>query len=229
LVGDIAVPPNVHLVGPSTPLGPRGDEPDFPWEKLRDDRPIVYAAFGSVHTQEGLADIITPLRAATRRLGAQLVASSEALAARGSLSGDEDDCLVVAYAPQRQLLERVDVFLTHGGANSVMEALYAGTPLLIVPLSNDQPWQAHLVTQRGVGLHIERKSLNVESCTDALARLLPRQSEIRRNLAQVRASYRQHNGAEEAARLLLRLKAIGHQPSAISYQLSAISKTDPTT
>jgi MGT family glycosyltransferase len=204
-VGDIALPPNAYLVGPSTPLGPRGDEPAFPWEKLRHDRPIVYAAFGSVHTKEGLADIITPLREATGWLGAQLVVSSEALAARGSVPAGEDDCLVVPYAPQRQLLERVDAFLTHGGANSVMEALFAGTPLLIVPLSNDQPWQARLVTQRGVGIHLERRALDMESCRDALARLLPKQSEFRHNLAQVRASYRQHNGAQEAARILLRL------------------------
>jgi len=204
-VGDLAVPPNVYLVGPSTPLGPRGDEPAFPWDRLCQDRPIVYAAFGSVHTKEGLADIITPLQEAAGRLGAQLVVSSEALSAQDSVPAGTDDCLVVPYAPQRQLLERVDAFLTHGGANSVMEALFAGTPLLIVPLSNDQPWQAHLVTQRGVGIHLERRALDVESCKDALARLLPRQSEFRHNLAQVRASYRQHNGAEEAARILLRL------------------------
>jgi MGT family glycosyltransferase len=223
-VGDLSLPPNTHLVGPSTPLGARGDEPPFPWEKLRRDRPVVYAAFGSVHTREGLDDIITPLREAAARLGAQVVVSSEALAAkrgcgqtsevskasevfsvRGLVPAGEDDCLVVPYAPQRQLLERVDAFLTHGGANSVMEALYAGTPLLIVPLSNDQPWQAHLVTRRGVGIHLERGALDTDSCTDALAQLLPRQSEFRHNLAQVCASYRRHEGAKEAARILLRL------------------------
>jgi MGT family glycosyltransferase len=202
-VGDLILPPNTYLVGPSTPLGPRGDEPPFPWEKLRHDKPIVYAAFGSVHTKDGLADIITPLREATGRLGAQLVVSSEALAARDGVPTSDDDCLVVPYAPQRQLLERVDAFLTHGGANSVMEALFAGTPLLIVPLSNDQPWQAHLVTRRGVGVHLERTALNVETCMGALARLLAKQSEIRHNLAQVRASYLQHNGAQEAAQILL--------------------------
>jgi MGT family glycosyltransferase len=204
-VGDLELPPNTYLVGPSTPPGPRGDEPEFPWEKLRRDRRVVYAAFGSVHTKEGLADIITPLREAAALLGAQLVVSSEALAAQGSAPSGEDDCLVVPYAPQRQLLERVDAFLTHGGANSVMEALYAGTPLLIVPLSNDQPWQAHLVTRRGVGIHLERGALNADSCAAALARLLPTQSEFRHNLAQVRASYRRHQGAQEAARILLGL------------------------
>jgi UDP:flavonoid glycosyltransferase YjiC (YdhE family) len=61
------------------------------------------------------------------------------------------------------------------------------------------------VTRRGVGIHLERGALDADSCADALARLLPKQSEFRHNLAQVRASYRQHEGAKEAARLLLRL------------------------
>src|SRR5262249_41517420 len=104
-VGDLALPPNTYLVGPSTPPGPRGDEPAFPWENLGRAGRVVYAAFGSVHTREGLADIIPPLGEAAARLGAQLVVSSEALAARSSVPAGEDDCLVVPYAPQRQLLE----------------------------------------------------------------------------------------------------------------------------
>jgi MGT family glycosyltransferase len=204
-VGDIELPPNTYLVGPSTPFGPRGDEPAFPWEKLRRDRPIVYAAFGSVHTREALEDIVTPLRAAARRLGCQVVLSSEAVARGGP--GDAD-CLVVPYAPQRQLLERVHVFVTHGGANSVMEALAAAVPLLIVPLSNDQPWQAQFVTRRGVGIHLDRSELDTESCAVALARLLPKGSDFRRTAAEVRESYLQHNGAEEAARFLVRLAEV---------------------
>src|SRR5262249_18257510 len=145
LVGDLPLPPNTHLVGPSVPPGPRGDEPPFPWEELRPDKPIVYAAFGSVHTKEGLQDIVTPLYEAAGRQGAQLALSSEALAAGDGLGADPADVLVVSYAPQPQLLERVDAFVTHGGANSVMEAMVAGTPLLVVPLSGDQPWQAQFV------------------------------------------------------------------------------------
>ena len=125
-VGEIALPPKTYLVGPSIPLGPRGDEPAFPWERLRHDRPIVYAAFGSVHTKEGLADIVVPLQEATRRLGAQLVVSSEALAASGAVAADANELLVLPYAPQPQLWGRVDAFATHGGPIGDA-ALIAGT------------------------------------------------------------------------------------------------------
>jgi MGT family glycosyltransferase len=205
LVGDIELPPNTHLVGPSMPLGRRGDEPPFPWDQLRRDGPIVYAAFGSVHTREGLEDVVTPLREATSRLGAQLVLSSEALAGRGPLDGAAGDVLLVPYAPQLELLERVSAFVTHGGANSVTEAMCAGTPLLIVPLSGDQPWQAHFVEARQVGICLARERFNRERCASALSHLLAEGSELRANARTVRDDYRRHNGAEEAARWALRL------------------------
>ena len=208
LVGDIPLPPNTHLVGPSIPPGRRGDEPPFPWEKLRSDKPIVYAAFGSVHTKTGLNDIVTPLCEAAAQAGAQLVLSSEALAAlaAGESAGanaGRGDVLIVPYAPQLQLLEKVDAFVTHGGANSVMEAMYAGTPLLVVPLSGDQPWQAHFVQQQLVGIRLDRNRFDRKRCADALVRLLREGSEFRANARQLRQNYREQNGAKVAANLIL--------------------------
>jgi zeaxanthin glucosyltransferase len=210
LIGDMPLPPNTYLVGPSIPPGRRGDEPPFPWDQLCRDKPIVYAAFGSVHTKAGLNDIVTPLCEAAARAGAQLVVSSEALAALapgespGAKAG-RGDVLIVPYAPQLQLLERVDAFVTHGGANSVMEAMYAGTPLLVVPLSGDQPWQAQFVEQRLVGIRLDRDRFDSDRCSEALARLLHEGSEFRANARQVRQSYRKQDGAKAAANLILSL------------------------
>jgi UDP:flavonoid glycosyltransferase YjiC (YdhE family) len=158
-----------------------------------------------VHTKEGLEDIVLPLIEATEQVGAQFVLSSEALAARDRLDPASRDVIVVPYAPQPQLLERVDAFLTHGGANSVMEAMYAGTPLLIVPLSGDQPWQAQFVEERKVGIHLDRNRFDREHCATALAQLLPEDSPFRARARQVRESYRKQNGARETANMLLRL------------------------
>jgi zeaxanthin glucosyltransferase len=142
---------------------------------------------------------------AARQLGAQVVLSSEALAACVCIETGAGDVVVVPYAPQPQLLERVHAFVTHGGANSVMEAMVAGTPLLVVPLSGDQPWQAQFVEQRRVGIRLDRKLFDRQRCQDALARLLREDSEFRANARQVQESYRNQDGAREAANLILRL------------------------
>ena len=44
--------------------------------------------------------------------------------------------------PQPLLLARCDAFVTHGGFNSVKEALSSGVPMVVVPISADQPYSA---------------------------------------------------------------------------------------
>jgi len=54
--------------------------------------------------------------------------------------------------PEQQTLEEVDAMITHGGANSVREAVAAAVPLLVSPVCNDQPIQAYFARRRGVGV-----------------------------------------------------------------------------
>lgn len=56
--------------------------------------------------------------------------------------------------PQPVLLEAVDLFLTHGGFNSIREALRTGTPLAVLPQFGDQPPNARRVEELGLGREI---------------------------------------------------------------------------
>ncbi|HEU5475314.1 MAG TPA: glycosyltransferase [Actinophytocola sp.] len=199
LVGAANPPAHTRLVGPSIPPRRRGDEPDFPFDQLPADRPVVYLSLGSVHTGLEMDVMVDALVSATGRLGAALVVSSASTARRTDLP---DHVLAVPYAPQLQLLERVDAFVTHGGANSVMEGMYHGVPLLVVPLASDQPMQADLVRRAGAGLALERDQIDPDSAHDALARLLDPNGPIRRSVTRIQASYRGGDGAREAARIV---------------------------
>jgi MGT family glycosyltransferase len=200
LVGDVHPPRHTRLVGPTIAPRPRGDETSFPFERIPDDRPLVYAAFGSVHTQLRLDSVIDALVGAAAKLGTTLVVSSEAVAQHA----DElpDHVIAVRYTPQLELLARADAFVTHGGANSVMEGMYHGVPLLVVPLTSDQPLQADLVARAGAGIAVERTDLTTDSALSALGRLLDRDGEIRRTVARIQRSYRAADGARTAAAIV---------------------------
>ena len=64
--------------------------------------------------------------------------------------------IVQNYVPQLEILQRANVFISHGGMNSVSEALYYGVPLLVIPQSADQPWVAKRVAQLGAGKLLPR-------------------------------------------------------------------------
>src|SRR5690606_5275022 len=56
------------------------------------------------------------------------------------------------WLPQLEVLAHSEVMITHGGANSVMEALAHDVPVLVSPICNDQFHQAELIRRAGLGL-----------------------------------------------------------------------------
>lgn len=195
---DVEIPPATHLVGPTQPVE-RGDEVSFPWSKL-DGRPLVYASFGSQISHQ--PEYFELIAAATQSLDVQLVISCGPLADTSWAKSLPDHVIAVAYTPQRQLLDKVDVMITHGGANSVMEALVAGVPMMINPVCNDQPMQAFFARRRGVAIEADFESLSKDECGEQLRRLLAGDAPERLAVAEVSARYRQIDGARRAAALI---------------------------
>jgi MGT family glycosyltransferase len=192
-------PPGVTLVGPSLPVGKRGDECAFPWDRLSKSQAIVYASFGSqIYYQPSL---FRTLIQAVRGRDVQLVLSVSELLDTHLLGALPENVLAVRYAPQLALLPRVSAFVTHGGANSVMEALSFGVPLLIHPICNDQFHNARFIEESGVGLQADLEHRSAERCWEQLSALLA-PGKIRERVAAVHASYGARDGARQAARLV---------------------------
>lgn len=104
------------------------------------------------------------------KLDASLVADDSELAAwaKGAVITVRES---VQYS---YLLPRASVFLCHGGAGSVLAALYAGTPVVITPIASDQPFYAEMVTRLGLGAAttLGLQSLESEIVRDAVCTAL---------------------------------------------------------
>ncbi|MDG9715514.1 glycosyltransferase [Streptomyces sp. DH24] len=77
---------------------------------------------------------------------------------------------VVARFPQQLLLEHAALFLTHGGYNSIREAVRAGVPLAVRPMFGDQQYNALRVADLGLGEHVAARG--PQAMLDACRRLL---------------------------------------------------------
>ncbi|MPY64088.1 glycosyltransferase, partial [Streptomyces spongiae] len=77
---------------------------------------------------------------------------------------------VVDRFPQQLLLEHADLFVTHGGYNSIREAVRAGVPMAVRPMFGDQQYNALRVADLGLGEHIAARG--AEAMLETCRRLL---------------------------------------------------------
>ncbi|MDG4826858.1 glycosyltransferase [Asanoa sp. WMMD1127] len=179
-----------RFVGPS--IGARPSDP-FPVGALAD--PVLYASLGTVfdaapHLLRAFATALAPLG------GSVVVATGQTdPAALGPLPAN-----VVArrFVPQPEVLDRAALFVTHGGMNSVNEALQAGVPMLVVPQGADQPLVAARVATLGAGLTMRSADVTAESVR-ALARRLLDEPRFRGAAATLRAAQIEAGGYRRAA------------------------------
>lgn len=71
-----------------------------------------------------------------------------------------DNFFIFSFVPQLKVLQKADLFITHGGMNSVNEALYYGVPMLVIPVGNDQPTVARQIENLHLGIYLEHKMVN---------------------------------------------------------------------
>lgn len=67
---------------------------------------------------------------------------------------------VYQTVPQLSVLRQADVFVTHGGMNSVSEALFYGVPMVVIPCIADQPTNARRIEELGLGKYLEYGKIN---------------------------------------------------------------------
>ncbi len=105
------------------------------WLSRPDRRPLVVVSLGTFLSAR--SDVLARVAAALRRVDVRVAMAigSNDQAALGELPSE---WLVRRSLPQVNLLEQASVLVTHGGNNSVTEALTFGVPMLVLPFSTDQ-------------------------------------------------------------------------------------------
>jgi MGT family glycosyltransferase len=86
--------------------------------------------------------------------------------------------------PQLEVLKTADVFVTHGGMNSVSEALVCGTPMVVIPFVSDQPVNAGCMEKLGVGKRLEYSAVNKDTLKECVMSVLS-DTGIQGNIAKI--------------------------------------------
>ncbi len=76
------------------------------------------------------------------------------------------------FLPQIKIVPQVDLVITHGGNNTVTEALHFGKPMIVLPLFWDQYDNAQRIDETGFGVRLATYDFTDEEIVSAIDRLL---------------------------------------------------------
>ena len=112
-----------------------------------------------------------------------------------------DNMVGAEFVPQRALLPKVDLVITHGGNNTVTECFHDGRPMILLPLFWDQYDNAQRVHETGFGVRLPTYTFEPEAMTAAIDRLLADRA-LHGRLAGISSRLRANPGTVMAAGLI---------------------------
>ena len=187
------------------PLGPawrRMDssvrETDEPYEipAALADRPggsaLIYLSLGSLGSAD--VDLMKRLVNVLGRTPHRYIVSKGPQHAGYELAGNMAGA---EFLPQTTLIPQVDAVITHGGNNTVTEAVHFGKPMIVLPLFWDQYDNAQRVAETGFGVRLPTYTFTGEDMTAALATVLSPAMQARAAAAGERV--RQRDGLRRGA------------------------------
>jgi MGT family glycosyltransferase len=189
------LPPGFHHTGPWTDAAGRLPV-DFPWQRLDPDRPLVYVSMGTL--LNGVLQTFRTIAQACAGLDLQLVISLGGGQDPALLADLPGDPIVVGYAPQLELIGRSTLTISHGGLNTALESLAQGVPMVVLPVTYDQPGVGARVEWAGVGRSIPVGRLTVDRLRGAVCSVLGDPA-YRKRAGQIQSSIEAADGLNRAA------------------------------
>lgn len=189
--------PNTLFIGPC--FGKRASHVEFPFDQLSRERFKIYVSLGTVFNNrpEVFRKILSALDSPAYQVILSVGAAFDALQ-KGPIPAN---ALLFKSVPQVELLPRVDLFLSHGGNNSINEALAAGKPILVLPIGGEQGDNASRVTYLGVGRRVDTECFSVEQLRELVEEIRTHET-FRARAAEIKKAIEATQGPVTASRCI---------------------------
>lgn len=104
--------------------------------------------------------------------------------------------------PQLEVLKIADIFVTHGGMNSISESLVCGVPMVVIPFIADQLINANSIEELGIGKCLTLSDANTNNIKDSVFSVLS-DTNIKRNITKFQELINQAPGNSGGAEMII--------------------------
>lgn len=166
---------------------------------IKSDVPIIYISFGTI--VRGAASFFKTCIEAFKNENVIVVMSVGKSFRIEKLGALPENFTVKNFIPQILMLKQADVFVTHGGMNSISEAMTFGVPMVVIPIESDQPVNAEQIVKLGLGKRLDYKGIDGASLKTAVMSVL-NDDRIKQNSAVMKDAVKNCLGNKGAVRLI---------------------------
>jgi UDP:flavonoid glycosyltransferase YjiC (YdhE family) len=197
---DSLLPEGFSVPAERTPIRPEPHTGEGTWPPPRfagrEDRPLILVTLGTVvDDPTALAAILDSLAP----LDVNVIAAPHSTADLADRQTDSTRVHLAGFVPMQQLLKGVDVVVSSAGAGTVLSALSAGRPMVLLPMGLDKPVNAARAAEAGAAVVVDA----ADQVGDAVARVLAERS-VADSAATVAEEIAGMNSADDVLGLLLK-------------------------
>ena len=103
-----------------------------------------------------------------------------------------DNIFVFNYVPQTQILKQTDIFITHGGINSINEGLFLNNlPLIVIPREADQFYNANQIEKLNAGIVLDKNNITPDILKNAVYKYLENEKEYKDGVNKIVESFKE--------------------------------------
>ena len=176
-----------YFIGPSIEERPIDNSFNF---KKDENKKLIYISLGTIFNNniEFYKECIETFR---NMKEFQIIMSVGNMINIKDLGGIIDNIYVFNYVPQLQVLKEADIFISHGGINSINEAIFLNkVPLIIIPQQIDQFDNAKKIEELGAGIALDNKTINQEILKNAVSQILNNENKFQSGIEVIKKSFK---------------------------------------
>ena len=186
-----------RFVGPSIPKKRDTVEMDF---SFLENKQLIYVSLGTIHNQD--LGFYKNVMTAFSHDDVKVIMSVGKQTNISELGKIPDNFTVENFVPQLEVLKRTDVFISHGGMNSLNEAMYFDVPTIVIPQQIEQAFNGRRLSDLGVAKLLKSGKPAAKEIKNAVDEVLSNKS-YKKNAQNYGEELRSGGGYVAAAEAIL--------------------------